>query len=779
MFGSRLLMASTSISAPFSPLDLYASSEVGAWYDPSDFLPNWRLNVLTYTEQFDNAAWTKTASSITANADTGPDTTTTADKIIPSATTAKHWVGRNLSFGAGYTVTIYAKAAEYYKIGFAEYQNSAAGSNIVDLRDGSIITATAAVGTTTATSVGNGWYRITWTPTFGVIVNNGFGVYVVPNTATTGYYIWSDSWTPDGTSGLLIWGADIRLTSDASTAPLYQRITDGVADYFDAKPVPVMYQDNAGITPVSAFEQPVGLILDKSKGLVLGTELVTNGDFSGGSTNWTLGTGVAIAGGVATFTSVAAAQDSLYQLNVVTIGKRYRVSFDITSYTSGSVQFQFGAQVSVLRSAVGTYTFDLMATPFGNANLVFKAGAAGTTLSIDNISVREVQGNHLTQATAASRPVLSAKYNILTFTEEFDNAAWSKVFTTITANNTTGPVGLGYADKLVEDTSTNQHYTSYATSILAGSLVYTIHAKLATGTRYLQLRPGGLGGGKAYANFDLSTGTVVSGGTGGTEFVSATITAVANGFYRCTMVANHAAAPTSMYVMLSNTSAEVPSYLGDGTSSIYLWGADLRYANDGVGLPVYQRVNAATSYNTTGFPPYLKFDGVDDSLATAAINFSATNKMSVFAGIRKLNDAAQGVVAELTASVAANSGGFLLAAPNAAATANYNFASDGTAQVDNIITTYTAPLSNVVTGLADIAAPSNIIRVNGAQVGTPVTTSQGTGNYANAPLYIGRRGGTTLSYNGRLYSLIVRGAATSGQQLTDTETWVNSKTKAY
>ena len=53
------------------------------------------------------------------------------------------------------------------------------------------------------------------------------------------------------------------------------------------------------------------------------------------------------------------------------------------------------------------------------------------------------------------------------------------------------------------------------------------------------------------------------------------------------------------------------------------------------------------------------------------------------------------------------------------------------------------------------------------------------GNFSNNPLYIGRRGGTSAPLNGRLYSLIIRGAATNAQQIAQTEGWVNSKTKAY
>lgn len=106
--------------------------------------------------------------------------------------------------------------------------------------------------------------------------------------------------------------------------------------------------------------------------------------------------------------------------------------------------------------------------------------------------------------------------------------------------------------------------------------------------------------------------------------------------------------------------------------------ADLRATNDGVGLPVYQRVTTSTDYDTVNFPLYLRFDGSNDSLATASIDFSGTNKMSLFAGIRKLSDAAQALVVELGAPAA--TGAFTMQAPSATpATNKYLYTQGGTA----------------------------------------------------------------------------------------------------
>jgi hypothetical protein len=43
--------------------------------------------------------------------------------------------------------------------------------------------------------------------------------------------------------------------------------------------------------------------------------------------------------------------------------------------------------------------------------------------------------------------------------------------------------------------------------------------------------------------------------------------------------------------------------------------ADLRASSNVAGMPTYQRVNTSTDYDTAGFFPYLRYDGVDDSMS--------------------------------------------------------------------------------------------------------------------------------------------------------------------
>jgi hypothetical protein len=177
---------------------------------------------------------------------------------------------------------------------------------------------------------------------------------------------------------------------------------------------------------------------------------------------------------------------------------------------------------------------------------------------------------------------------------------------------------------------------------------------------------------------------------------------------------------------------------------------------------------------------YLAFDGVDDFMVTPTIT-PGIDRAQVFAGVRKLSDATTGMIAELSTTVTTNNGSLYLA--GAALSANspdYTFASKGTgtARIASA-TSYAAPITNVLTGIGDIAGDISRIRVNGGNEVT-TTTDQGVTNYLAYPLYIGRRGGTTLPFNGQLYSLIVRfGTNLTTDTITSTETWVNQRTGAY
>ena len=173
---------------------------------------------------------------------------------------------------------------------------------------------------------------------------------------------------------------------------------------------------------------------------------------------------------------------------------------------------------------------------------------------------------------------------------------------------------------------------------------------------------------------------------------------------------------------------------------------------------------------------YLAFNGVNQWLQTNSIDFTYGDKMFVCAGVRKLSDAALGMLAEISSGGAI--GSFQIRSPNSAS-ATHSFTSIGTSGVTAASAeTYAAPITNVVSGIGNISGDQAILRVNGTQAAIS-TADQGTGNYGNYPLYIGARAGTSLWFNGRLYGLVVAGKQASASEIASTEAWLNNKTGAY
>jgi hypothetical protein len=178
----------------------------------------------------------------------------------------------------------------------------------------------------------------------------------------------------------------------------------------------------------------------------------------------------------------------------------------------------------------------------------------------------------------------------------------------------------------------------------------------------------------------------------------------------------------------------------------------------------------------SGGRPYLLFDGSDDSMATGNINPGAIDKAQVFAGLRKLSDAARGILVELSNNSQVNTGAFLIDGPRTNGATNFRLFSRGTTNTEAVASPFAAPITSVLTGISDIAAPSLIFRVDGTQVGSS-TATQGTGNYLTYPLLIGRRGGASIPFNGRIYGLLVRfGANLSAAQIDQTEAFMAAKT---
>ena len=214
-----------------------------------------------------------------------------------------------------------------------------------------------------------------------------------------------------------------------------------------------------------------------------------------------------------------------------------------------------------------------------------------------------VGSNGLIQTTPAS-------VNLLLWTQQFDNAAWTKNGTTVTANSTVAPDGTSTADTLVETSGGTFHWIDFSNaSLVASSTTVTASVYLkANGRNWALIN---LGTGQS-AYFDLINGVV--GTTAGT-LLNTAITSAGNGWYRCSITAVTATSTGRIQVYAASANG-TPSYAGDGTSGIYVWGAQLEAAS------------AATTYtrNNGGvFPPRFEYDPVTLAAKGLLIEEQRTN----------------------------------------------------------------------------------------------------------------------------------------------------------
>ena len=196
--------------------------------------------------------------------------------------------------------------------------------------------------------------------------------------------------------------------------------------FYDLNDLSTLYQDTAGTTPVTGAGKVVGLVLDKSKGLVLGPELVVNGTFDT-DTAWAKNTGVTISGGVANINTAATAY-AIAQSPSVPANRFYKVTYTVSSYTSGGIRCVVGGTSSLIRNQVGTYTEYVISAGSSTIQLASSGGFVG---SVDNFYVKEIKGNHAYQTTSSMRPLLVASPQRLDFDTVDD-----KLITTLPAQLT-------------------------------------------------------------------------------------------------------------------------------------------------------------------------------------------------------------------------------------------------------------------------------------------------------------------------------------------------------
>ena len=717
---------------------LFGAGEQGVWFDPSDVANiYWRRNLLLYTEAFGNALWYDLSTGTTTKTigQTDPLGGTTAVKLVGN--NAATWLGQGIGpiSGGPYTFSVWLRS-----------DSAASATLILSYGPGD---NTQIVSLTTA------WQRFSVTgvrsATAGLFsainIGNGVPVYA--------------------------WGAQLET---GSVATEYQPITTLNAEIIARFPDATMYQDFSGTTPVYAPNQPVGLRLDKSKGLVPGPELVAPIDFT---TGWTF------SGSAVTFddanTYTAAGVANVFRA-YFTVGKWYKMEISVTTtggaillYNATSATNPIGS-ASLVNGVAYTFYFYAAATQLN----IRTPNAA--TVNIDNISVKELPGNHATQSTDISRPLYGiepagGRRNLLTYSEDQTNAIWSKSLVTVTANAILAPDGISTTDTIIPSTANDFHYLGNAVTVVsATSYVVSFYAKNG-GYGFIRFFDGTANN----AVYTLSGAGTITDNSGG----ASTITSVGDGWYRCTKTIITASTTQNIFLYPQNVVGMV-AYAGNGTSGVYLWG--VQFELNTAATP-YQKVVTAFEVTEAGVQTchYCNYDGTNDGMITNSIDFTATDKISTFAVIRSTSAGAQ-VVAELSASSSANAGSFLIGSGSFVSGGNRM----GGQLAGSTVLGYDSPANFpqpaflLVSNLYNIAGTTALaeagLRVN-TVVQSPLNAgaagSAGTGNFGNYRLNLGRRGNDqvtpTLPFNGRDYGIIVTGKLATSAQIGNAENFLLNK----
>jgi hypothetical protein len=365
------------------------------------------------------------------------------------------------------------------------------------------------------------------------------------------------------------------------------------------------------------------------------------------------------------------------------------------------------------------------------------------------------RNNPFSQATPSSRGAWfrepkRGRVNLFERTEEIDNAYWTKTEVTLSQSKTV--FGNIILTEVVENTA-NAFHRLQATLNRTSGVTYTVycHVQAGEGARFLIINCNNFC--NARSAFNLQTGQVAQVDTG-----TASIVDLGGGVFRCAVTGTASlTGSANVFFQLDPDSTE-GAYTGDGTSSLFLGGFQLA---TGSTATAYQRVTTAFDVTESGQRDCfgVRADGIDDGYATAGnVDFSGTDKVTVFAAVRKLSDANTGVIAKL-GTLTTQPGTFQLLGPGSPAANNYTATSvgDGTFRAVSA-SGLASPNTSIVTGISDILAPLIRIRVNGVVQGE-TNLSQGSGNYANDILTLFSRNNADRFFNGNLYALIVAGGS--------------------
>ncbi|MDT4790504.1 hypothetical protein FQZ97_229260 [compost metagenome] len=204
-FGDLITFSRGSAGGRFNSSGVYemvAAGQPRFDYDPVTkaakglLVEEQRTNLLTYSVDFSNAAWTKTNANTVSNAAIAPDGTQTATKLVETTANGQHRINSvAISMSGVHSGSVFAKAGERNICRmFLWDATSRVGETVFDLAAGTVVSGPGVI-----KPAGNGWYRCSVAGT---------------SAGTTGQLFCAvgalDTYGGDGASGLYVWGAQLE-----------------------------------------------------------------------------------------------------------------------------------------------------------------------------------------------------------------------------------------------------------------------------------------------------------------------------------------------------------------------------------------------------------------------------------------------------------------------------------------------------------------------------------------------------------------------------------------
>ena len=341
-----------------------------------------------------------------------------------------------------------------------------------------------------------------------------------------------------------------------------------------------------------------------------------------------------------------------------------------------------------------------MAEQDANSVAITGGSVNGTTIGATTASTGK-----FTTITGQTETLIGTGQNLILQSQTF-NTTWTQLAVSLTGSQT-DPLGGSTAFLLIPSVANTVHELyQFGTNSIASSLTLSIFAK-PNGYNFLYLQNGNSGQG---AFFNLSTGVVVSNGTG----ITSTITASSNGYYRCTITLSVPFA-SQLFGIFPSPDGINSSFAGNGTSGINIWGAQLEY---GTVANTYISTTTAAVYGI----PLLSFSGV------ASIGLQSDGSLYE-------TSAGTGNVRFYTNNIAQEQ----LRVSHTATAVNYNnFTGSATTKapiysVAGSDTNISMAFQPKGTGAIDLAAGSSGVNISNGGTVTAITRTAGGSGYATAP----------------------------------------------